>query len=161
MPSNAGKGASFDLKEWSVLEHRPSKGKLNILYNCKDIFYTSISFSGSQGRGLEFTSKTETEEVAVIDEKGKPVMEKGKPKMKKVPVKKFYTGDVGGDPSKHDENMYKGIAKEIMEAITTGDDKKEVWPASVTIQITKGGKEVPTPWTQRKDREDFLHGGHF
>ena len=37
--------------------------------HCKDIFYISISFSGSQGRGLEFTSKTETEEVAVTDEK--------------------------------------------------------------------------------------------
>ena len=138
MPSDAGKGVSFDLKGWSVLEHRST---------------------GSTGRGLAFTK---TEEVAVTDEKtGKPVMDKGKPKMEKVPIKKFYTGDVGSDTSKHDEKMYKSIAKDIMDAITTGDDKKEVWPASVTIQITKGGKEVPTPWTQRKDREDFLHGGHF
>ena len=122
-----------------------------------------IYFPGSSGRGLAFTS-SETEEVAVIDEKtGKQEKDKkGKPKTKTVPkFEKFYTGNVGGDTSKHNGDYYKGIAKDIMDAITTGDDEKEVWPANVTIKVDRGGKLVDEPWTQRKDREDFLHGGHF
>ena len=115
-----------------------------------------IYFPGSSGRGLAFTS---SEEVEVKDEKtGKPVIDKktNKPKTKTVIIEKFYTGNVGGDVSKHDANYYKGIAKEIMDKITNG-----TWPAIVTISITRGGKNVDEPWTQREDRKDFLHGGYF
>ena len=75
----------------------------------------------------------------------------------------YYTGNVGSvrGQSGHEVDQYKEIAKAIMAEIKNKDTNNEKWPATVEVEVKRGGKKVDEPWTQRTDRKDFLHGNHF
>ena len=80
------------------------------------------------------------------------------------PEKEFYyTGNVGSirKGSGHDVDQYKEIAGQIMKKIENKDEDTEVWPETVQVDIKEGKKETEATWTKRKDKEDFLHGGHY
>ena len=66
----------------------------------------------------------------------------------------YYTGDVGKKP--HDEDLYRDIAKQIMKQVNDNE-----WPAEVAVTVIRGSSVEEEPWTKRKDREDFLHGGYY
>ena len=56
----------------------------------------------------------------------------------------------------HNEDCYRNIARQILKQVNENE-----WPAEVAVAVIRGKSEVDEPWTRRKDREDFLHGGHF
>ena len=107
-------------------------------------------FVASSGRGLAFY-KYSAEEMKKQEAERKPEKEF------------YYTGNVGSirKGSGHDVDQYKEIAGQIMKEIENKDEATEVWPETVQVDIKEGKKETEATWTKRKDKEDFLHGGHY